>query len=100
MLEFLEKCGINIEQSRKKYLSTTDYINFPFSSSRKRQSTVVELAEGKKRIHVKGASELILENCTQWHNFSNDLVSAITPEQRTHLELVIKRNIFIIFRLI
>ena len=99
MLEFLAKCGINIDESRDKYLSKTGYLKFPFSSARKRQSTVVELGEGRKRMHVKGASEFVLESCTQWHSFSNDLVSAITPQMRVNLETIIERNNFYIFEL-
>ena len=47
-------------------------IRFPFSSSRKRMSTIIENATGKggydKRLHIKGASEMILACCNTYVN--------------------------------
>lgn len=48
-------------------------MRFLFDSARKRMSTVLELKEGDKmetgypkRLHVKGASEIVLETCTNY----------------------------------
>lgn len=48
-------------------------IRFQFDSSRKRMSTVIELDEDdvpegefNRRIHTKGASEIILETCSHF----------------------------------
>ena len=50
-------------------------IRFPFDSARKRMSTILELQDDDKtehnypkRIHIKGASEIILETCTHYLN--------------------------------
>jgi len=48
-------------------------LRFPFDSSRKRMSTVLEIDRDEatefgypKRIHTKGASEIILATCTHY----------------------------------
>ena len=48
-------------------------LRFQFDSARKRMSTVLELEDGEetehgygKRIHVKGASEIVLGTCTHY----------------------------------
>jgi len=38
---------------------------FPFDSSRKCMATVVRLLDSTYRMFVKGASEILLEKCTQ-----------------------------------
>ena len=38
---------------------------FPFNSSRKCMATVVQLFDGTYRMYVKGASEILLDRCTQ-----------------------------------
>lgn len=43
-----------------------NYTRFQFDSARKRMSTVCETAEGTRRIHIKGASEIVLETCTHY----------------------------------
>ena len=37
---------------------------FPFDSARKRMTTVIRLKNGRYRVFVKGASEIILALCT------------------------------------
>lgn len=56
------------------YANTRDMFNsrpnkeFPFSSKRKRSSKVISLdSEGnRKRVHVKGASEIVLKRCSHY----------------------------------
>jgi Ca2+ transporting ATPase len=50
-----------------------------FDSARKRMSTILELEDGAetehnypKRLHVKGASEIVLETCTHYMNESGE----------------------------
>jgi magnesium-transporting ATPase (P-type) len=52
-------------------------LRFPFDSARKRMSTVLELNTTEateygypKRLHVKGASEIILETCSHYLDFN------------------------------
>jgi Ca2+-transporting ATPase len=72
MLKFIKKCRVDYEKMRSDYLPV-QMTRFLFDSSRKRMSTVLELKDSDKtehgypkRIHVKGASEIILETCTHY----------------------------------
>lgn len=42
---------------------------FPFTSSRKRMSTVIEY-NGRKLLIIKGASELVLKSCSDYIDFT------------------------------
>lgn len=71
----MERASTNMEEMMKKHKveHTNDLkIRFPFSSSRKRMSTIIENATGSggydKRLHIKGASELILACCNSYVN--------------------------------
>ena len=61
-------------ETRKVYLERYNR-NFPFSSKRKRSSIVITTEEGKLRIHVKGASEVVSGCCTKF----------MTPDGKIHL---------------
>ena len=52
-------------ETRTMYLERFHRI-FPFSSKRKRSSIVISTEEGKRRVHVKGAAEVVCMNCTQY----------------------------------
>ena len=39
---------------------------FPFSPRRKRSSIIITLEDGRKRLHVKGAGELVVKNCSYY----------------------------------
>jgi len=59
MLVLAEKLGFQYEAVRE---SSKVVKLFPFSSAKKRMSTLVEISRGG-RLHVKGASEVILDLC-------------------------------------
>jgi magnesium-transporting ATPase (P-type) len=77
MLKFIKRCKCDYQHYRQQYLSK-DMLRFPFDSARKRMSTVLEFdAENDdekfefgyaKRIHTKGASEIVLATCTHYLN--------------------------------
>ena len=52
-------------ETRKNY-NERYFRNFPFSSKRKRSSIVVTTEEGRLRIHVKGASEVVSGCCNNY----------------------------------
>ncbi|OMJ75094.1 hypothetical protein SteCoe_25830 [Stentor coeruleus] len=52
-------------ETRKTYLDRYHRI-FPFSSKRKKSSIIITTDEGKLRIHVKGASEVVSGCCTSF----------------------------------
>lgn len=71
MVELLERANTDMEGLRAKHL-TEHKIRFPFSSKRKRMSTIVDNATGNggydKRIHIKGASEIVKNSCNKYLN--------------------------------
>ena len=72
MLKMVEKFGIDIEQVRKVHLPP-EFLRFHFTSKRKRMSTLMEKCGHTeygydKRIHIKGASEIVLGACTYYLN--------------------------------
>lgn len=71
MLKFISRCDCDYIALRSKYLPA-GYLRFQFDSSRKRMSTVITV-DGEQtehgynqRLHVKGASEIILESCSYY----------------------------------
>ena len=55
----------------------------PFSSQRKRMSTIVERSEGApRRLLIKGASEYVLKSCKYIHNLQTDKVRPLTDMVR------------------
>jgi len=72
MIKFLNRCNVDYRQLRAKYLPK-EMMRFPFDSARKRMSTIVELEQNEKtehnypkRLHVKGASEIVLATCNSY----------------------------------
>ena len=68
----IAKFGVDFEKKRKEHLAE-DYVRFHFTSKRKRMSTIIEnvgLTEHgyDKRIHLKGASEIVLASCNYYLN--------------------------------
>lgn len=80
MLKFIVRCDVQYQHLRQKYLpNAKDLMRFPFDSSRKRMSTILELEEDEKtehnyakRIHIKGASEIVLATCTHYLDSSGN----------------------------
>ena len=72
MLKFISRCHCDYLALRSRYLPA-GYLRYQFDSARKRMSTVITLDESEPtehdynlRVHVKGASEIILETCTHY----------------------------------
>ncbi|CAK87494.1 unnamed protein product (macronuclear) [Paramecium tetraurelia] len=83
MLLFAEQFGINYEKERNTHLATK---KIPFSSRRKRMSTII----GDKRLVIKGAGEIILEGCNKLHSKSKGIIP-IDSSIRTSIELAIQQ---------
>ena len=49
-------------------------IKYPFSSKRKRMSKILELENGRRRLIIKGASEIVLESCNQYHSMTKGTI--------------------------
>jgi Ca2+ transporting ATPase len=81
MLKFISKCNVDYENMRQLYLPPHDMTRFMFDSARKRMSTILSLKPADetehgypKRLHVKGASEIILETCAFYLNDAGEKV--------------------------
>lgn len=91
MSELIERCGTDAEALKSKHLSE-HLIRFPFSSKRKRMSTVLENIQTKntysKRLHIKGASEIVMGCCSHYLD-ADGQIREITDEVKGNLENVI-----------
>lgn len=66
MFELIERASCKVDDYIKNHLSEHK-IRFPFSSKRKRMSTICENVEGVgKRLHIKGASEIVKNCCSHY----------------------------------
>jgi Ca2+ transporting ATPase len=95
MLKFIYRCNVDYHHQRQRYLPK-EMLRFQFDSARKRMSTVVELEEGEsteygypKRIHVKGASEIVLGTCTHYLN-SDGIKTVLDDQMSQQLDQIIK----------
>jgi magnesium-transporting ATPase (P-type) len=92
MIDLLDRCGTNQAEVVEKHLSAHP-LRFPFTSKRKRMSTILDNVEGadpayKKRLHIKGASEIV-KNCCSHYVDINGAVQPMTEEMRGSLDTVI-----------
>lgn len=70
MLKMLDKFECDYEAMRKNHLKDP-YVRFQFTSKRKKMSTILTNINDNeygydKRLHVKGAAEIILNTCTHY----------------------------------
>jgi len=72
MLIFMEKISVKVEEVRKKHVPEK-FTRFQFTSKRKRMSTIIRKCENEdekldQRVHMKGAAEIVLEECNYYLN--------------------------------
>jgi len=72
MMNMTAKFGVDLEKKRKEKLPE-DFVRFHFTSKRKRMSTITQncgvTEHGyDRRIHMKGAAEIVLAACTHYLN--------------------------------
>lgn len=91
MTELLERVKCDSKLLVEKHLSEHK-IRFPFSSKRKRMSTIVEnLETGNsygKRLHVKGASEIV-KNCCSHYLDESGQVKEMTDDVKSQMDNII-----------
>lgn len=70
MVNMLTRSGTDIEKEKGTHMCPEDrHIRFPFTSGRKRMSTVTQdhgLGGYDKRLQIKGASEIVCRACTHY----------------------------------
>lgn len=86
MLNFCEKAGHDPILIRGR-VDPADINAFPFTSARKRMTTVVRQGTHSLRWHVKGASELVVEDCDFIH--CGSYVEPLTRETRASINKTI-----------
>ena len=59
------KAGLGQDETRQQFPRIGE---FPFSSDRKRMTTIHQMEDGKKRAFMKGAPEVILDRCSALQN--------------------------------
>lgn len=68
MADLLVRADSNVKQLQETHCK--DMIRFPFTSSRKRMSTIISNATGSgdydRRILIKGAAEMVKNCCTHY----------------------------------
>jgi len=72
MLIMMERFKSDVEELRRHHLPK-DFIRFHFTSKRKRMSSIIHNCGHTdygydKRVHMKGAAEIVLESCTHYLN--------------------------------
>lgn len=88
MTELIEMANCNADALKQQHLPEHK-IRFPFNSKRKRMSTVIENLETSnpygKRIHVKGASEIVKSCCSHYLDEDGN-VKDLTDDMNSKLD--------------
>lgn len=80
--------GIKVVERRNHYDITK---RIPFSSARKRMSTIVRLGNGQFRLYIKGASELIVDSCVDLLNLETGTKETISDEKIMEINLGVRK---------
>ncbi len=88
ILKMLDKFGCDYESMREQHCQDP-LTRFQFTSRRKRMSTILTKVEDNefgydKRLHIKGAAEIVLASCSHYLNDKGERVS-LTPEIKEHI---------------
>ena len=86
MMYMVHDWGFDCEASKTSLFNTTHDKVFPFNSVKKRSSAVVHLPNGTIRLYTKGASELLLKDCTKVFDAATGQTNPLTPEITALLE--------------
>jgi len=80
MFELMDRGEVDMEVIKEKHnvAKKGEYIRFPFSSKRKRMSTIIENAKDgesgyNKRLLIKGASEIVKACCSHYLDEAGDV---------------------------
>lgn len=91
--EFIVRCQADKAALIAKHLPTGDkLVRFPFNSTRKRMSTIIENATGKggydKRMFIKGAPEYLIPTCNRYID-ENGTVQSLTDNVKGSIDNII-----------
>jgi Ca2+ transporting ATPase len=92
LLKFLKLMGHSDYDNVRKSIDARDHRRFNFSSTRKRSSFVLTVDESNhKRVHVKGAAEVVCERSNRYISTSGKDPQPITEDVRTELVEVVEQ---------
>lgn len=88
MLNMIIKFGVDLEKKRAQHLPE-DFLRFHFTSKRKRMSTLIQNCGQTehgydRRIHMKGAAEIILAACSHYLNQDGEKIQ-LHDEMKSNL---------------
>lgn len=88
ILQMLDKLGCNYQKLRDQHCQDP-LVRFQFTSKRKKMSTVLTCIDNNmyaydKRLHVKGAAEMILANCSHYINSGGEMIE-MSDEMKDYL---------------
>ena len=86
MVNYMKACGVNTWDVRKKYDVIADE---PFSSDRKRMSTLIKDDDDKELMLIKGASELILKSCDKLLDLSSGEIRTLDEAAKEDINYAI-----------
>jgi len=86
MMYMVHDWGYNCETTKGQLFDTAQDKVFPFNSVKKRSSAVVKLPNGTYRLYTKGASELLLKDCSQVFDARSGTVQPMTASTVAALE--------------
>lgn len=86
LLKYMDNCGVDVTaaQDRNQPIDKMD-----FSSKRKRMSSLVRDDDGRELMLIKGASELILENCVDLLDLQTGKINTIGDAEREEIKAAI-----------
>lgn len=83
IIKYLHRCKVDITGIRQKYKKIADE---PFSSDRKRMSTLIKDHQGRELMVISGASELILEGCDKLQDLKTGNIREIGHAERDEIK--------------
>jgi len=87
MLKYMKGCQVSAVEVRKQY--PTEFME-PFTSDRKRMSTLIASGKGGKKTYLlKGASEIIVKSCEKMLNLKTGQEIGIDAEWRKQIDQAI-----------
>ncbi|GMH68470.1 hypothetical protein TL16_g04938 [Triparma laevis f. inornata] len=91
MVLLLRKWGIDYQSLRDQFFSTSRDMQFPFNSTKKRSTVILcdyPSEKGKVKLLCKGASEVILADCTHWTDESGSAQPMTEAKRKEFLDLI------------
>lgn len=76
LIRYLMDSGVACEELiSHRTRASFKILDIPFNSSRKRATSVINLGNGKIRVFVKGAPEIVIKSCHHYHSTEGRVVN-------------------------